>query len=87
MYARGRGVPQDYQEAVNGIASRRHKEMPQPSTVWVLAYEKGRGVPQDYEQAVMWYRLAAAREDDWAQMRLGRSTRKARACRRIMRRR
>jgi TPR repeat protein len=28
-------------------------------------------VPQDYQEAVKWYRVAATREDDWAQMRLG----------------
>ena len=36
-----------------------------------LAYEKGQGVPQDYQEAVNWYRIAAAREDEWAQTRLG----------------
>ena len=36
-----------------------------------LAYEKGQGVPQDYQEAVKWYRIAAARQDEWAQTRLG----------------
>jgi hypothetical protein len=71
MYAEGKGVPQDYQEAVKWyrLAAAQGNAAAQYSMG--LAYEKGRGVPQDYEQAVMWYRLAAAREDDWAQMRLG----------------
>jgi hypothetical protein len=36
-----------------------------------VAYEKGQGVAQDYREAVKWYRLAAARGNELAQVNLG----------------
>ncbi|GEM_PF-422346 len=71
MYEAGKGVPQDFTEAVKWyrLAAAQGNTPAQYSLG--QAYENGKGVPQDYEEAVKWYRIAAAQEDDWAQMRLG----------------
>jgi hypothetical protein len=71
MYAEGKGVPQDYQEAVKWYRLAAVQGNTPAQYSLGLAYENGQGVPQDYQEAVNWYRIAAAREDEWAQMRLG----------------
>ena len=71
MYADGKGVPQDYEEAVKWYRLAAAQGNAPAQFSMGMAYEKGQGVPQDFEEAAKWYRLAAAREDDWAQMRLG----------------
>ena len=71
MYAEGKGVPQDYQEAVKWyrLAAAQGNTPAQYSLG--LAYEKGQGVPQDYQEAVKWYRVAAAQGNEFAQVNLG----------------
>ena len=87
MYAEGKGVPQDYQEALKWyrLAAAQGNTPAQYSLG--LAYEIGQGVPQDYQEAVKWYRIAAAQEDEWAQTRLVRCMQRAEPCPRIIRRR
>ena len=61
MYDNGKGVPQDYAEAMNwyrraaeqGLADAQH------NLGWV--YFEGQGVPQDYILAHMWFSLAVSR--------------------------
>jgi len=71
MYADGKGVPQDYQEAVKWyrLAAAQGNTPAQYSLG--LAYERGQGVPQDYQEAVKWYRLAAAQGNESAPVNLG----------------
>ena len=71
IYAEGKGVPQDFEEAVKWyrLAAAQGNVPAQYSLG--LAYEKGQGVRQDYQEGMKWYRIAAAREDEWAQTRLG----------------
>ncbi len=52
MYDNGRGVPQDYVQAVRWY--RKAAEQGGAKA------QDGRGVPQDYVQAHMWFNLAAA---------------------------
>ena len=62
MYADGRGVPQDYVEAVTW--SRRAAEQGHAGAqiyLW-MSYDSGLGVPQqDYVEAHMWANLAASK--------------------------
>ena len=67
----GRGVPQDYQEAVKWyrLAAEQGVAKAQYNLGWM--YMNGRGVPQDYQEAVKWYRLAAELGHAKAQTNLG----------------
>jgi uncharacterized protein YdaT len=58
-YASGKGVPQDYKEAMKWY--RLAADQGNASAQYALgdAYDEGRGVPQDSNEAVRWYRLAA----------------------------
>ncbi len=57
---KGRGVPQDYAEAVKWY--RKAAEQGNAGAQFNLGvmYDNGQGVPQDYVQAHMWYNLSAA---------------------------
>src|SRR5664280_2065138 len=59
MYAKGRGVRQDYAQAAAWF--RKAAEQGSASAQFVLGvlYRYGEGVPQDYAQAVVWVRKAA----------------------------
>jgi TPR repeat protein len=62
MYAGGRGVPQDYVEAVKWF--RRAAEQgfaADAQDSLARMYVQGQGVPKDYVQAHMWFNLAASR--------------------------
>ena len=71
MYDNGKGVPQDYAEAVKWyrLAADQGKASAQYNLG--VMYERGQGVPHDYAEAVKWYRLAAEQGDDDAQSNLG----------------
>jgi TPR repeat protein len=71
MYYKGKGVPQDYEQAVHWWtkAAEQGNADAQYSLGWM--YDKGQGVPQDYEQAVYWYTKSAEQGDAWAQYNLG----------------
>lgn len=59
MYSRGKGVPQDYGEAV--LWYRRSAEQGYAKAEYNLSimYRDGKGVPQDYGEAERWCRKAA----------------------------
>jgi len=71
LYAEGKGVPQDYTEAMKWyrLAADQGDAWAQSNLGWM--YRKGQGVPQDYAEAVEWYRLAADEWDTSAQFNLG----------------
>ena len=70
-YENGRGVNQDYTEAVRWY--RKAAEQGDADAQWSLGlcYENGQGVNQDYTEAVRWYRKAAEQGDADAQRFLG----------------
>jgi tetratricopeptide (TPR) repeat protein len=72
LYADGRGVAQDYAEAVKWFrkATAQNNADAQFFLGLMYAYGKG-GVPQDYAQAAEWYRKAADQGDAQAQFSLG----------------
>jgi TPR repeat protein len=61
MYANGRGVPQDYAEAVSWF--RKAAEQGHASAQHNLGsmYLNGVGVRQNFDQSYAWFNLAAAR--------------------------
>ena len=61
MYFDGKGVPQDYAEAVKWY--RKAAEQGAWAAQFQLGamYDTGNGVPQDYAEAVKWYRKAATK--------------------------
>jgi uncharacterized protein len=71
VYYRGRGAPQDHNEAVKWF--RRAADQGEASAQFHLGvmFSEGRGVPQDYAEAAKWYRLAADQGDAPAQYNLG----------------
>jgi TPR repeat protein len=60
MYEQGRGVPQDYAEAVRWYRKAADQGWTRAQVNLGVMYEQGQGVPQDYALAHMWYNLAAA---------------------------
>ena len=71
MYMVGRGVPQDYTQAVKWfrLAASKQSEVAQRSLGF--AYKFGQGVSQDYTEAARWFRLAADQGEALAQEELG----------------
>jgi uncharacterized protein len=59
MYANGRGVPQDYAQAVVWYRQAGERGDAGAQSNLGLMYEHGQGVPQDYVSAHMWLNLAA----------------------------
>ena len=70
MYLDGKGVAQDYKEAVNWYRKAAEQGNARAQNNLGLLYEKGRGVPQDYAEAMKWYRKAAEQGNDIAKRRL-----------------
>jgi TPR repeat protein len=64
MYAKGKGVPQDYAEAAKWYRLAADQGEPDAQVLLGLLYDEGAGVPQDYVQAHMWLSLAASRYSD-----------------------
>ncbi len=71
LYASGRGVPQDYGEAVRWYRLAADQGNGNAQYNLGFLYANGRGVPQDYGEAVGWYRLAADQGHAFAQGSLG----------------
>jgi Sel1 repeat len=71
VYAKGRGVAQDYVEAAKWY--RLAADQGHAAAQYSLGglYATGQGVAQDYVEAAKWYRLAADQGDPDAQYRLG----------------
>ncbi len=59
MYDKGRGVPQDYAEAVKWYRTAAAQNHAEAQINLGFMYGNGLGVPQDYVQAHKWYNLAA----------------------------
>jgi alpha/beta superfamily hydrolase len=71
MYMDGRGVPQDYKQAVAWYRKAAEQGDAFAQTNLGVMYSDGQGVPQDYQQAVAWYRKAAEQGHAVAQTNLG----------------
>ncbi|MDE7136205.1 MAG: sel1 repeat family protein, partial [Muribaculaceae bacterium] len=71
MYYTGKGVPQNYTEAVKlyRMAAEHGNSSAQSELGWM--YHNGYGVPQDYSEAVKWYRKGAEQGNAMAQNNLG----------------
>ncbi len=61
MYGYGKGVSQDYAEAVKWYRKAAEQGYAKAQLSLGLAYGLGQGVPQDLAQAHMWLNLAASR--------------------------
>ncbi len=70
-YYNGKGVPQDYKEAVRWYRLAAEQGYAKAQRQLGYAYAKGKGIPQDYKEAVKWYRLAADQGNVSAQFDLG----------------
>jgi uncharacterized protein len=71
LYADGRGVPQDYGEAVKWFRRAAAQGLAAAQYALGLLYRNGQGVPQDAGEAVQWFRQAAAQGQPKAQFMLG----------------
>jgi hypothetical protein len=71
MYYDGKGVPQDYAEAVRWYRKSAEQGYAMAQIDVGFMYQEGKGVPQDYAEAVRWYRKAADQGDAKAQYDLG----------------
>ena len=71
MYAKGRGVPQNYTEAVRWYRLAAEHGFVKAMSNLGSMYSKGNGLPQDYALAVRWYQEAADQNLPEAQYNLG----------------
>jgi len=71
MYEFGKGMPQDYAEAVKWFRKAADQGNAKGQNDLGVMYEWGWGVPQDYTEAEMWYRKAADQGEPRAQYNLG----------------
>ena len=71
LYAKGQGVPQDYQEALKWYRKAADQGDADAQYNLGLMYDSGRGVPQNAEEAAKWYRKAAKQGHAGAQYNLG----------------
>jgi len=73
MYQNGKGVTQDYKEAVKWyrLAAEQGHAFAQNDLGNI--YRDGKGVPEDYKEAVKWYRKAADQGHYNSRLWLGRS--------------
>ena len=74
MYEYGRGVPQNYVEAVNWYCLAAEQGHTQAQYLVGLIYDKGFGIPRDFIQAHKWLNLAAAHaprkdREEWVRIR------------------
>ena len=59
-YANGKGVPEDYKEAVKWWRKSAEQGYAQAQYNLGVMYYDGEGVPEDYIQAYAWWNIAAA---------------------------
>ena len=71
MYYKGKGVTQDYKEAVKWYRLSAEQGYAIAQFNLGLMYYEGQGVPQDHKEAFKWYRLAAEQGLAEAQYNLG----------------
>ena len=60
MYHEGKGISQDYQEALKWYRKAAEQGLPQAQSNLGVMYYFGQGVPQDDVRAHKWYTVAAA---------------------------
>ncbi len=70
-YAIGRGVPQDYAEAVKWYRKAAEQGHAKAQTILGVMYRDDRGVPKDGVLAYMWFDLAATQGYEVAQKKRG----------------
>ena len=70
MYAQGKGVPQDYSEAVFWYRKAAEQGFATGQDGLGYAYSHGKGVPQNYAEAARWYRKAAKQGDEYGRRAL-----------------
>lgn len=71
MYYQGKGVPQDYVEALRWYRRAADQGNAKGQYAVGFMYERGKGVPQDYVQASAWFRKSAEQGSAIAQCALG----------------
>jgi TPR repeat protein/S1-C subfamily serine protease len=71
MYVNGKGVPQDYKEAVKWYTKAAEQGYASAQYNLGAMYAEGQVVPQDYKEAVKWYTKAAEQGYASAQFNLG----------------
>jgi uncharacterized protein len=71
FYYEGRGVPQDYKEAVKWYRKAAEQGLAGAQGDLGLMYRIGKGVLQDYKEAIKWYKKAAEQGNSIAQGDLG----------------
>ena len=71
LYENGKGVPQDYKEAVKWYLKAAEQGNASGQNNLGLMYWNGKGVTQDYNEAVKWYRKAADQGNVYGQNNLG----------------
>ena len=70
MYRKGKGVLQDYKEAVKWYRKSAEHGLERAQNILGFMYANGKGVTQDYKEAVKWYRKSAEQGNAWAQSSL-----------------
>ena len=60
MYEKGKGVPQNYAEAVTWYRLAAEQGLAQAQFALGLSYGRGNGVPQSDTRAYLWFLIAAA---------------------------
>src|SRR5208282_561382 len=71
LYENGKGVAQDYKEAVKWYLKAAEQGNATGQTYLGVMYEHGTGVPQDYKEAVKWYLKSAEQGNAIGQNNLG----------------
>jgi len=71
LYVIGRGVPQNYEEAVRWLRKAAEQGDSDAQTNLGSLYLLGEGLPQDYTEALKWLRTAADQGHPFAQTKLG----------------
>ena len=71
MYEQGRGVAQNYREAMRWFRLAAVQGNASAQSNLGVMYYKGQGIAQDYAEAMKWYRLAAEQRNPEAQFNLG----------------
>ena len=71
MYDNGRGVRQDYAQAVQWYRKAAEQGYADAQYNLGVMYAQGQGVRQDYTQAMQWYRQSAEQGNAKAQYNLG----------------
>ena len=71
MYADGKGVKQDYKQAVEWYRKAAEQGLANAQNHMGVMYKNGRGVTKDNKKAAEWYKKAAEQGHPWAQVNLG----------------